>query len=145
MIKKIEKSQSTYSEGVLLSKGELIMSRSEFRYNKKRKHYAYLFKDLGSKRLNILITSKPEMILKRNKKKIIIFKNISLHHHPNPAKNGKYYLIPKEYVDELTCFAEKALMWNWDRNDKRKVKRIKKKKLATKPIKANHQFNDIKS
>ena len=43
------------------------MARSEFRWNKKRKHYAYLHKDRGSKRKNILITSKPIMIEKKNK------------------------------------------------------------------------------
>lgn len=30
----------------------LIVSRSDFKYNKKRKHYAYLFKDLGVLRKN---------------------------------------------------------------------------------------------
>ena len=35
------------------------MSRNEFRWNKKRKHYAYLHKDIGTKRINILISSKP--------------------------------------------------------------------------------------
>ena len=38
------------------------MSRSEFRWNKKRKHYAYLFKDIGRKRLNLLISSKSVML-----------------------------------------------------------------------------------
>ena len=42
------------------------MSLSEFRFNKKRKHYAYLFKDIGTKKLNLLITSKP-VVLKKKK------------------------------------------------------------------------------
>ena len=42
------------------------MSISEFRYNKKRKHYAYLFKTIGLKRKNILITSKPFVIKHKN-------------------------------------------------------------------------------
>ena len=40
----------------------LYLARSEFRLNKKRKHYSYLHKDIGSKRLNILITSKPVVV-----------------------------------------------------------------------------------
>ena len=35
------------------------MSRSEFKWNKKRKHYAYLFKDIGDKRKNLLLHSDP--------------------------------------------------------------------------------------
>ena len=42
------------------------MSRSEFRYNRKRKHYSYLFKDVGSKRKNIILSSKP--VRKEHKK-----------------------------------------------------------------------------
>ena len=104
------------------------MSRSEFRWNKKRKHYAYLFKDKGTKRVNVLITSKPILILKRNKKKQIIIKNIPLYHHPNHSKDGIFYLIPHIYIDELICFDEKIYLWNWNKHDKRKVKRVKKKK-----------------
>ena len=40
------------------------MSLSEFRFNKKRKHYAYLFKQIGLFRKNILFTSKPIRIWK---------------------------------------------------------------------------------
>ena len=54
------------------------MSRSEFRWNKKRKHYAYLFKDIGRKRLNLLISSKPVMVGKKNKKKKRFYKNVPL-------------------------------------------------------------------
>ena len=45
------------------------MSRSEFRYNKKRKHYAYLFKDVGSRRKNIVLSSKPFRIEHKRKKR----------------------------------------------------------------------------
>ncbi len=41
------------------------MSRSEFRWNKKRKHYAYLHKDIGKKRKNILLTSKSSIKTKK--------------------------------------------------------------------------------
>jgi len=103
------------------------MSRSEFRWNKKRKHYAYLHKDIGNKRKNILISTKPAMIDKKHHKPSSI-KNIALLHHPNPSKEGKFYVIPKNYIDDKESFDEKIYDWNWDKNDKRNIKRIKKLK-----------------
>ena len=116
------------------------MSTSEFRYNKKRKHYAYLFKTIGIKRKNILISSKPVMIEKKHKKnrlKTKITINIVLYRHPNPTKKGKYYVIPKIYIDDISCFDSFVLeKWSFNKNDKRKIKRIKrvKKKPATTPL-----------
>ena len=107
------------------------MSRSEFRYNKKRKHYAYLFKDLGSKRMNILISTKPMMVDKHHKQRRIVF-NIPLYHHPNPDREGCYYLIPVTYIDEEKAFEEKVyLYWSFTKHDKRKVKRLKKRKIKS--------------
>ena len=103
------------------------MSRSEFRYNKKRKHYAYLFKDVGTKRKCILITSKPIMIERKHKRNRIV-KNVLLFHHPNISKAGNYFLIPRIYIDDILCFDVIIHNWNWNINDKRKVKRIKKNK-----------------
>ena len=60
------------------------MSISEFRYNKKRKHYSYIFKDVGSKRKNIILSSKP--VRKEHQK---IRRNIKLYKHPNPKANDK--------------------------------------------------------
>ena len=103
-----------------------FMSRSEFRYNKKRKHYAYLFKDVGTKRMNILITSKRYVL---NKKGRVAITNVPLFKHPNKKKNGQYYLIPRRFLDELLSFDEHIYLdWSFAKNDKRKVKRIKKKK-----------------
>ena len=103
------------------------MSRSEFRWNKKRKHYAYLHKDIESKRMNILITSKPTI---KNRTGKMIVKNIPLYHHPNSKKKGQFYVIPRKYLDEFNSFDMKAFKWNWHKNDKRKIKRIKKKKYV---------------
>ncbi len=97
------------------------MSRSEFRYNKKRKHYAYLFKDVGSKRLNIILSSKP--FRKEHKR---MKKNVILTHHPNPNSNKQVFLVPIVYKDEIICFDSKVLKWVFHRNDKRKIKRLKK-------------------
>ena len=98
------------------------MARSEFRYNKKRKHYAYLFKDVGSKRKNIILSSKP--VRKEHKR---IKRNIKLYKHPNPKESKDVYLVPKVYSDEFDSFDKKREGWKFHPNDKRKVKRLKRK------------------
>ncbi len=102
------------------------MSYSKFHWNKKRKHYAYSHKKHRSKEENILITSKPYVIKRKNNKNKIILVNAPLYHHPNPNKEGQFYVIPRNYADESTDFDSKTYNWNWHRNDKRKIKRIKK-------------------
>ncbi len=96
----------------------------------KRKHYAYLFKDIGQKRLNILISSKPRMIEKKHKKNHIKEKitiNIPLHSHPCKEKQGCYYLIPVIYLDDVDSFDQFVLTgWSFHKNDKRMVKRLKR-------------------
>ena len=105
------------------------MSRSEFRWNKKRKHYAYLFKDLGDMVANILLTTDCIFIDKKNGKRII-FKNIKLYRHPNPNKSKEeiYYIVNhRPYIDKLSSFSENVYKhWSWHKNDKRKIKRLKK-------------------
>ena len=116
------------------------MSTSEFRYNKKRKHYAYIFKKVGRMRKNILISSKRLMIEKKhknNRAKTKITINIVLYRHPNNNKAGLFYLIPRVYMDDISSFDNLILEeWTFDKNDKRKVKHIKrrKKKPATTPL-----------
>ena len=97
------------------------MSRSEFRWNKKRKHYACLFKDKGNLRFNIIITTKQNRIVKGK-----IKANIKLFKHPNPNCHKDVYVIPFVYLDSFLSFYEKVYKWNFDINDKRMVKRIKK-------------------
>lgn len=102
------------------------MARSEFRWNKKRKHYSYLYKDIGTKRKNILISTKSEVKSHKKNKSI---KTIPLYRHPNTNKKGQFYLVPRTYADEIDSFDEHVYKnWKWDKNDKRKVKRIIKKK-----------------
>ena len=109
------------------------MSRSEFRWNKKRKHYAYLFKDVGNCRKNLLLHSDPKEKENWNNmpeqlKREFYKKNISLFRHPNPnkPKNRKFYVEIRVYVDHKSSFSERTYPWNWNKNDKRKIKRIKK-------------------
>ena len=98
------------------------MSRSEFRYNKKRKHYAYLFKDVGFRRKNIVLTSKEFRVYRKK-----IKRNIRLYKHPNPNSLKVVYVIPYVYIDSLSSFDNKNLNWKFHPNDKRKIKRIKKR------------------
>lgn len=100
------------------------MSRSEFRWNKKRKHYSYIHKDVGDRRINIIISSKPYV---KRKGKIAI-KNVLLFKHPNATKDGQFYVIPRNYIDDKKSFDVKVYPWKWNKNDKRKIKRIKKNK-----------------
>ena len=100
-----------------------FMSRSEFRYNKRRKHYAYLFKDIGVFRKNILLSSKAYRKWKGKLKK-----NILLFRHPNKNSSKTVYVIPIIYIDSIDCFDVKKLKWCFDINDKRKIKRLKKGK-----------------
>lgn len=103
------------------------MSRSEFRYNKKRKHYSYLFKDVGSKCKNIVLTSKPF-----RKDHRTIRKNLRLFKHPNPNSEKQAYVIPIIYFDDLCSFDYRTLKWCFNPNDKRKIKRIKRHRKAQK-------------
>ena len=97
------------------------MSRSEFRYNRKRKHYSYLFKDINNRRKNIILTSKPYR--KEHKK---LKKNVKLFKNPNPSNDNESYLIPIVYNDSVDSFDLRKLKWKFHPNDKRKAKRIKK-------------------
>ena len=100
------------------------MSISEFRYNKKRKHYAYIFKIIGAYRKNIVLSSKLfRKCHRRIKRNIVLFK------HPNPNSNQTIYVIPYIYIDHVDSFDCKILKWSFHSNDKRKIKRIKRKKI----------------
>ena len=99
------------------------MALSKFRYNKRRKHYSYSFKKHNSRVNNILLTSKPF-----RKEHLDIKKNVQLYKHPNPNSNKQAYLIPIVYSDDDSSFDSKELKWKFHPNDKRKIKRIKKRR-----------------
>lgn len=106
------------------------MSRSEFRFNKKRKHFSYLFKDNGEFRKNIILTTKPQIKKKKKNGKIKTFKTVPLYHHPNSSDDTKIYLDKRIYNDHSSSFStELKENWSFHKNDKRKVKRIKNKKM----------------
>ena len=97
------------------------MGISKFRFNKRRKHYSYSFKNMKSITENILLTSKPTR--KRHER---VEKNIKLYRHPNPNSSKEVFIIPIVYRDDESSFDSKELKWKFHPNDKRKVKRIKK-------------------
>ena len=99
------------------------MAISEFRFNKKRKHYAYIFKEKGEYRKNILFTTKATRKWHSKEKK-----NKKLFRHPNPKSTKTIYVIPIIYIDSIDSFHSDSLKWHFHKNDKRIIKRIKKRK-----------------
>ena len=100
------------------------MAISEFRFNKKRKHYTYIFKKrLGLYRKNIVFTTKSIRVWKGK-----IKNNIKLFRHPNINSKKVIYVIPIIYIDHVDSFHPAVLPWNFDKNDKRTIKRLKYKK-----------------
>ena len=102
------------------------MALSEFRYNKKRKHYSYLYKKKGDYRKNLLLSTDEYLIgNKFGKKKLI--KNVKLYKHPNPNSKKTAYIVTRQYIDHKDSFSDKVYTnWNFDKNDKRKIKKLKK-------------------
>ena len=103
------------------------MARSEFRWNKKRKHFAYLFKDAGDLRFNFLLSTKQFRFVHGKPKR-----NIKLFRHPNIEDDLEMYLIPFIYFDTIESFGGDIYNWSFDKNDKRIVKHLKKRKLKHK-------------
>ena len=106
------------------------MALSEFRYNKKRKHYAYIFKDCGDYRKNLLLHSEKGLKKCHTEKERQIFykKHIKLYRHPNSNKdvNSRYFVEKRIYTDHKSAFDDRNYSWKWDPNDKRIIKRLKK-------------------
>lgn len=100
--------------------------KDKFRFNKKRKHYSYIFKVKNGYCLNILLTTEPSSKQKKHKKERII-RNIRLYKHPNRNSAIEVFIYNHSpYRDSEKSFDSKNLNWIWDVNDKRKVKRMKK-------------------
>ena len=104
------------------------MALSEFRWNKKRKHYSYLYKKQGDYRKNLLLTTDSTVKGKKHGKSTEM-KNVKLHKHPNSNTKKEVYVIPKVYTDHYTSFDERIYRWNFDKNDKRLIKKIKSGKV----------------
>ena len=83
-------------------------------------HHIYL-KILAIEK-NIVLTSKEYR--KEHKR---IKKNVKLYKNPNPNNDKQSYLIPIIYNDSVESFDGRKLKWEFHPNDKRKVKRLKKR------------------
>ena len=103
--------------------------KDTFRYNKKRKHYAYIFRIRNDYCFNILLSTKEYTVKNKHGVKRNV-KNIKLYKHPNPLKGtiAVYIIKNKPYIDKKESFSSDVLKWVWDINDKRKIKRMKKYK-----------------
>ena len=101
------------------------MARSEFRWNKKRKHYAYLFKDIGDLRKNLLLHSDKSSYKCKTKKEKQLFKKrySKLYKHPSPKKvvGIVFYIENRIYVDHISSFETRIYRWTWHPNDKRLI------------------------
>lgn len=100
--------------------------RTEFRYNRKRKHYAYIYGFKGDYRQNLLLSTKPSRKIK-NKGKVKNVRNIKVSKHPNPNSNTQVYIVNQRYVDHKNSFG-RLLNWLFSKEDRKKVKKIKKGK-----------------
>ena len=105
------------------------MAISEFRYNRKAKHYSYIFAKDGNFRKNILISTDEYRKVKRKNGTYRYIRNVPLYKHPNPNYNGKpVYLMNKIEKTEYEKFGNKKKTWRFHIFDKRKVKRVIKRK-----------------
>ena len=95
------------------------MSISKFRFNKRRKHPSYVFKEKNNKYHCIIITHS-----KTTKSKA----NIPLYKNPQREKKKQAYLVPKIYKDEKSFYGKKINNFSFHKFDKRKVKHIKEHK-----------------
>ena len=96
---------------------------NEFRFNKRRKHFSYIFHKNGKKRKNLLLSTKACRFIKNVK-----HKNIELNRHPNKNESKKVYIIPRVYSDDIKSFGRKLNDWTFSSNDKRKVEQLLKYK-----------------
>lgn len=97
----------------------------------KEKALCLLPQKAWGKEENILITSKPFVKKRKRGREKVVLRNIPLHHHPNPDKEGQFHVIPRNYLDDSSSFEDKVYNWKWQSHDKRKIKHIKKQKIKS--------------
>lgn len=107
------------------------MNKKYFGYNKRRKHYAYVYDSDGNLRNNLLLSTKPVVkITKKGKTRFV--DNEELYKHPNPNykpknKNDKVYLVKRKYVDNKDNISVRP-GWFFHEKDIPKVEKIITKK-----------------
>ena len=95
------------------------MSISQFRFNRRRKHPSYVFNEKDNKYQSLIITHSP-VTRKKN--------NIRLYKNPNNNDSSTSYIVPKIVSDNKSSYNKPYKNWNFDKNDKRKIKRLIKRK-----------------
>ncbi len=96
------------------------MAISEFRFNKRKKHPAYVFKKKKDKYYSLTITHSPKT---RNRK------NIKLYENPSPEDKRAAYVVKKVAKDNVKSYDKKPLPgWKFHTYDRRNIKRLKKNK-----------------
>ncbi len=109
-----------------MSANKRKIPKPEFRYNKRRKHYSYIYKFNGDYRQNLLLSTKPVEKINKNGK-IRVIKNVKLYKHPNYKSDKSVYVMPRRYIDHKSNF-DRSLPWAFHTFDKRQIKRLKKGK-----------------
>ena len=104
------------------------MSKSEFKYNKKRKHYSYSHKKCGVKEEKHPYFFKTICKKEQKGKGKDNSKKYSSASSSKSKKRRSILCYSKNYLDDSESFDSIQYNWCWDRNDKRKIKRIKKLK-----------------
>ena len=106
----------------------MATKKQEFRYNKRRGHYSYIYEEDGELRRNLLLSTKPQRKIKRDGKTLFV-DNVKLDKHPNPKSNKDVWLINRRFVDKKNAFETNARKnWKFKRSDKIKVYNIINKK-----------------
>ena len=104
------------------------MSKQEFRYNKRRGHYSYIYAEDGDNRKNLLLSTKENKKVNR-KGKVHIVDNVKLDKHPNPNSNKDVWVMTRRFVDNKKAFSKNAYKnWKFTKSDKMKVDKIINKK-----------------
>ena len=104
------------------------MAISEFRYNKRRQHYSYIYGRKNNQLKNLLLSSKSYRKVKKRNGRYKIVNNVQLQRHPNPNCKEKEYVMTKKSLDYPYDFGRKLSNWSFDVNYKRKIKRLIKGK-----------------
>ena len=105
-----------------------MKKREEFRYNKRRGHYSYIYDEDGDNRKNLLLSTKPTRKTKSGGKEYSA-KNIKLDKHPNPNSNKDVWVMTRRFVDNKKAFSKNAYKnWKFTKSDKMKIDKIINKK-----------------
>lgn len=104
------------------------MRKQEFRYNKRRGHYSYIYEEDGDVRKHLMLSTKDSQKVKR-KGNVYIVKNVKLDKHPNPKSNKNVWVMTRRFVDKKNAFDKNARKnWKLTKSDKTKVEIIINKK-----------------